>query len=103
AFGGAVRNQYDQYDAPQNVGHMMVAFKPGIFVGEDYAGRMRELVARAKGSTPVHADQPILMPGEPEAMREAERRRNGIVLGAAELEGVIAEARTAGVDASAYL
>ena len=103
AFGGEVRNQYDRFDAPQNVGHMMVAFKPGVFVGDAYGERMGELAARAKGSTPVHEGQPVLLPGEPEALREAERRRDGIVLAAAELDSIVAEARTAGIDADSYL
>ncbi|WP_338606942.1 Ldh family oxidoreductase [Pelagibacterium nitratireducens] len=103
AFGGEVRNQYERFDAPQNVGHMMVAFKPGIFMGEDYRERMGELVSRAKGSTPVYSDQPVLMPGEPEALRAEERRRNGILLGGADLEMIASEARSVGVDASAYI
>lgn len=103
AFGGEVRNQYQRFDAPQNVGHMMVAFKPGVFMGADYRERMGELVSRAKASTPVHADQPVLMPGEPEALRAEERRRSGISLGAADLEMITNEARTVGVDASAYI
>lgn len=103
AFGGKVRNQYEKFDAPQNVGHMMVAFKPGIFMGEDYRERMGELVSRAKGSTPVYLDRPVLMPGEPEALRAEERRRNGISIGAADLEMIASEARAVGVDASAYI
>lgn len=102
AFGGEVRNQYDRFDAPQNVGHMMVAFKPGMFVGDDYRARMAELVSRAKSSTPVYPDQPVLMPGEPEALRAEERRRSGIPLGAADLEMIDREARAAGVDAAEY-
>ncbi|MEQ8444729.1 MAG: Ldh family oxidoreductase [Pelagibacterium sp.] len=103
AFGGQVRNQYEKFDAPQNVGHMMVAFKPGVFMGEDYRERMSDLVSRAKGSTPVYPDQPVRMPGEPEALRAEERRRNGISLGAADLEMIAGEARAVGVDASAYI
>lgn len=98
AFGGEVRNQYTHYDAPQNVGHMMIAFRPGVFMENDYGSRMAELVARAKGSTPVHADQPVLMPGEPEALREAERRKNGVPIAAADLQALFAEARSVGLD-----
>lgn len=103
AFGGEVRNQYVDFDTPQNVGHMMVAFKPGVFMGDDYYGRMGELVARAKSSTPIYPDQPVLMPGEPEAIRAEERRRNGISLGAADLEAIAQEAQAVGLDASAYI
>ena len=102
AFGGEVRNQYEKFDAPQNVGHMMVAFKPGIFLGEDYHTRMSELASRAKASTPVYPDQPILMPGEPEAIRAAERAQAGISIGAEEMDAIVAEAVAVGIDAEHY-
>lgn len=103
AFGGQVRNQYTRFDAPQDVGHMMIAFKPGVFLGDDYQSRMGELVGRAKSSTPVYPDQPVLMPGEPESLREAERRRNGIPVPLAEYDMLIAQARAANIDAAAFL
>jgi L-2-hydroxycarboxylate dehydrogenase (NAD+) len=102
AFGGEVRNQYIDFTTPQNVGHLMVAFKPGVFVGNDFGSRMAELTTRAKASTPVDAGQPILMPGEPEALREAERRRSGIPFAQADLDMLAAEAARAGIDISEY-
>ena len=41
AFGGAVGNQYEDFDQPQNVGHMFIAMLPELFLGtEAYATRM---------------------------------------------------------------
>lgn len=103
AFGGEVRNAYFDFETPQNVGHTIIAFKPGVFVGDDYGQRMQELIGRAKASTPVYPDQPILMPGEPEFQREAAGRANGLAINAKDFEMLINEAKAAGLDANDYL
>lgn len=103
AFGGQVANAYFDLDTPQNVGHTMIAFKPGVFVGEDYGQRMQELIGRAKASTPVYPDQPILMPGEPEAQREAEGRANGVTVSATDFAKLVAEAEKAGLAVDDYM
>ena len=47
AFGGDVRNQFLDYDQPQNVGHFFMAMKPDLFVSKDeYLKRMDTLVQR---------------------------------------------------------
>lgn len=102
AFGGEVRDQYKDYSAPQNVGHMIVAFKPGVFVAEDYAARMQQLISRAKSSPPIDPDHPVLMPGEPEALAAEKRRNEGLSFGEADVEMLVVEARAAGLDALAY-
>src|SRR5579871_2863763 len=41
AFGGEVRNHFEDYDAPQNVGHFIMAMKSDLFIGrEEYLERM---------------------------------------------------------------
>jgi LDH2 family malate/lactate/ureidoglycolate dehydrogenase len=86
AFGGEVRNQYTDFDAPQDVGHCMLALRPDLAVGaEQFRLRMDALVARAKASPRLDADQEILMPGEPEARNERQRRAHGIPLPAEDL------------------
>ncbi|WP_274425354.1 Ldh family oxidoreductase [Chelativorans sp. YIM 93263] len=97
AFAGRVGNQYKDFDAPQNVGHTFVAIRPDVFVGQDYAARMEELVRRAKSSTPIDAAQPVLMPGEPEALREAENRRKGVEMPADVAEALRQEASRLGI------
>jgi len=103
AFGGDVGNQYTKFDGPQNVGHMMIAFRPGVFVGDDYRSRMAELAARAKGSTPVDPERPVLLPGEPEAQLEAERRRTGVPVNPGDFAMLEAEAATVGISINDYI
>jgi LDH2 family malate/lactate/ureidoglycolate dehydrogenase len=98
-FGGEVGNQYSDFDRPQDVGHMFVALKPDLFLGDgDYRVRIAELIGRSRAQERLHEDQPILMPGEPEALREAERRRNGLPVAAEDMVMLEEEARRAGID-----
>lgn len=98
-FGGEVGNQYSDFDRPQDVGHMFVALKPDLFLGDgDYRVRMAELIGRSRAQERLHDDQPILMPGEPESLREAERRRDGLPVAAEDLAMLEEEARRAGID-----
>lgn len=103
AFGGAVGNQYHDFDRPQNVGHCFIAIQPDVFSGGAYAQRMGELDTRIKAGPLLDPASPIRMPGEIEAQREAENRQSGIVLGAADIETLGSEARRVGLDINAYL
>jgi len=101
AFGGEVRNQYSDFETPQDVGHCMLALQPGLAVGEgDYRRRMDELVARAKACPRLDAEQEILMPGEPEARIERERRLHGIPLPAEDLAMLRQEGERVGLRAA---
>jgi LDH2 family malate/lactate/ureidoglycolate dehydrogenase len=96
AFGGEVGNQYSDHDRPQDVGHCFIAFRPDLAVSADaYRTRIDALVERAKASPRVAEDQPILMPGEPEALTERERLRDGIPLSAEDRAGLRGEAERA--------
>jgi LDH2 family malate/lactate/ureidoglycolate dehydrogenase len=104
AFGGNVRNQYFDFEAPQDVGHCFVALRPDLFLPPAaYGARMDDLVGRAKASPRVDENQAILMPGEPEARLEAAHRRDGIPLSAEDLAGLAEEARRAGLELPAFL
>ncbi len=104
AFGGEVRNQYFDFEEPQNVGHSFIVMKPDVFVGpEAYAERMDALVERAKACPKAEGFEEILMPGEPESRSEAKRRANGIPLAVDDVETLMAEADKAGLDHPAFL
>ncbi|MCB5204584.1 Ldh family oxidoreductase [Neorhizobium sp. T786] len=106
AFGGQVGDQYRDRDRPQNVGHSIIAFRPELF-GDAcaYRTRMDDLVERARGCPRLDEDQPILMPGEPEAGRMAERLAHGIPLGEADLAMLAEQAALVGlsIDTNALL
>jgi L-2-hydroxycarboxylate dehydrogenase (NAD+) len=79
AFGGEVGNQYSDFDDPQNVGHLFLAFRPDLFMPRDeYASRIDVLIGRAKACPLAAGFDEILMPGEPETRMADEQRRNGV-------------------------
>ena len=42
AHGGKVRDPFDDFRGPQNVGHLFLAIKPNIFIGKNYIKRIKE-------------------------------------------------------------
>jgi LDH2 family malate/lactate/ureidoglycolate dehydrogenase len=79
AFGGEVKNQYIDFETPQNVGHFFLAFRPDLFISADeYRARMDELVSRAKASPLAEGFDEVLMPGEREARMAESRRKLGV-------------------------
>jgi LDH2 family malate/lactate/ureidoglycolate dehydrogenase len=89
AFGGEVRSLYFDFEAPQDVGHLLVALDPGLFVGEAFGPRMDELAERVKGLPRAAGFDEIMMPGEPEDRRAQDNRQRGIVI----TEDVMAQLR----------
>ncbi len=97
-FGGAVKPLYHDHSAPQNVGHVFLAIKPDLFLSlTDYEARMDEYFERVKALPKAAGVNEILMPGEPEARREAERLKNGIPLTQSILEDLNQVARDRGL------
>lgn len=100
ACGGDVADQYKVYDRPQDVGHFFYVMKPDLFVPKaDYEARMDKLVTRVRECPRAEGFDEILMPGEPEARIEAQRRREGIPYAASELAMLQDEAKKAGIAA----
>lgn len=81
AFAGGIRDMNFDFEAPQDVGHFFMAFKVESFMAfGEFEERMAEAIARLKALKPASGFSEVLYPGEPEARREAERRKNGIPL-----------------------
>jgi LDH2 family malate/lactate/ureidoglycolate dehydrogenase len=101
-FGGEVADQYKVFDRPQDVGHFFLAMRANLFIPEnDYRDRMDTLVQRVRDCPKAEGFDEILIPGEPEARHEAERRRTGIPYSRGEIAALQEEAVKAGVPALA--
>jgi L-2-hydroxycarboxylate dehydrogenase (NAD+) len=97
AFGGGVKDQYNDFETPQNVGHMFIAMRPELFIGQEaYKLRMNDLLARAKASPLAEGFDEILMPGEGEQRRAERGRRDGFELSAADIAMLRKEAASVG-------
>ena len=98
AFGGDVRNHFEDYEAPQNVGHFIMAMKPDLFISRDeYLARMDKLVQRVHANpTAEHFDE-VIMPGERERRLEAKHRHTGVPFHAREMAALQEAAAKAGL------
>jgi LDH2 family malate/lactate/ureidoglycolate dehydrogenase len=98
AFGGDVRNHFEEYDKPQNVGHFIMAMRPDLFVSRDeYCRRMDTLVQRVHANPTAEGFDEVIMPGERERRLEAKHRRTGIPFHAKEVAALQEAAARAGL------
>ena len=68
-----------QDDTDFDVGHMMIAIDPAALMpGAQFDWRLEELVRQVKGAEPIDPERPVMLPGEVEFRRMAERERSGI-------------------------
>jgi LDH2 family malate/lactate/ureidoglycolate dehydrogenase len=81
AFAGEMKSLYEDFSGPQRIGHAFMAIRPDLFMPlPEFTARMDTMIDRLKDSGPAAGVDEVLMPGEPEFRREAERRRTGIPL-----------------------
>lgn len=74
-FGLSVFQDEQLYD----VGHMMLAVNPEVFIGRaELDERLEALIAEVKSAPPIDPDRPVMLPGEAEHQRMEERLRDGI-------------------------
>lgn len=78
-FAGDVKSLYFDHSEPQNVGHLIFAIRPDLFMALDaFESRMDTFYERIKALPRAEGCEEVLLPGEPEARREAVLLREGI-------------------------
>jgi L-2-hydroxycarboxylate dehydrogenase (NAD+) len=98
AFAGDMKSLYEDFSGPQRIGHVFMAIRPDLFMPmADFTARMDTMIERLKASDPAEGFDEVLMPGEPEMRREAERLRTGIPLTAEVLTSLESEAAETGI------
>ncbi len=60
---GKVKDPFDDFSGPQNIGHLFFVFKSNLFVG-DYNTRIKENIRRVKKLPKIKGIKKILFPGE---------------------------------------
>ncbi len=86
-FSKGVKSLVQQWEEPQHVGHFFIGLDPLRFMTwEDFSKRMSELYKMMRSAPPLDPQRPILIPGEPEANTEENRRKNGIPMAAKDFE-----------------
>ncbi|CAM3924636.1 Ldh family oxidoreductase [Paenibacillus alkaliterrae] len=80
-FGKYVNNMYENWNEPQNVGHLFIAVDIKRFLPvEHFKARMDQYIREIKREPKAPGVEEILIPGEIEHRRTVERKKNGIEL-----------------------
>ncbi|MBL8839401.1 MAG: Ldh family oxidoreductase [Alphaproteobacteria bacterium] len=84
---------------PFNVGHFFLALDPAAMRGDDgFRDQLDALIDALRTARPVDPRQPVLIAGDPERARHAERVRDGVPIPQALAQRIRAMAAEAGVD-----
>ncbi len=65
---GKVKDPFDDFSGPQNIGHLFIVFKPNLFV-KNYTKRIKENIKRIKKLPKLKGVKKIYYPGENKAER----------------------------------
>ena len=78
-----------QVDENFDVGHMMLAINPEMFLSRaEFQQRLEALISEVKDAPPIDTKHPIMLPGEAEHLRMERRRREGIPVSRETVEGL---------------
>ena len=66
--GGKVKDPFDDFSGPQNIGHLFIVIKPNLFVG-NYNQRIKENIKRIKKLPRIKGVKEILYPGQNKSRR----------------------------------
>jgi LDH2 family malate/lactate/ureidoglycolate dehydrogenase len=61
---GKVKDPFDDFSGPQNIGHLFIVMKPNIFVGNDYNKRIKNNIKIIKDLPKVKGVKEIFFPGQ---------------------------------------
>ena len=76
--GGKVKDPFDDLSGPQNVGHLFIVIKPGIFVGKNYLAQIKKNLKSVKRLPKSNMIKEILYPGENKYAKYKKNIRKGI-------------------------
>ena len=75
--GGKVKDPFDDFSGPQNIGHLFIVFKPNLFVN-NYNERIKDNIKRVKRLPKIKGTKEILYPGENKYKRYKTGLKNNI-------------------------
>ena len=77
---GKVKDPFDDFTGPQNVGHLFLVLKPNLFVGKNYIKRIKENIRTVKKLPKIKGVNEILYPGQGMISRYKKNLKKGIVI-----------------------
>jgi LDH2 family malate/lactate/ureidoglycolate dehydrogenase len=85
-FGAEVTHMYEDFEHPQNIGHLFGAIPVGLFEEPaQFRQRMDKAIREVRGVRRAPGVERIYLPGERERLSAAVRRRDGVPLAASVL------------------
>jgi len=78
--GGKVKDPFDDFTGPQNVGHLFFVLKPDLFVGKNYINRIKKNIKSIKKLPKIKGVKEILYPGQGMSLRYKKNLKKGIVI-----------------------
>ena len=80
SHGGKVKDPFDDFTGPQNVGHLFITIKPSIFVGKNFSKYIRKNIQIIKALPRVKKNNKILYPGESKYSKYKYNLRKKIII-----------------------
>ncbi len=62
-YAGGVKDPFDDFTGPQNIGHLFITFKTNLFV-KDYKARIRDNIKKVKKLPKIKGVKEIMYPGQ---------------------------------------
>ena len=62
--GGRVKDPFNDFSGPQNIGHLFIVMKPNLFVGSDFNKRIKDNIKTIKKLPKIKGVKEILYPGQ---------------------------------------
>ena len=77
--GGKVKDPFDDFSGPQNIGHLFFVLIPNLFIG-NYSQRIKENIKRIKRLPKIKGVKEILYPGENKFRRYKKNLKRKIII-----------------------
>ncbi len=77
--GGKVKDPFEDFSGPQNIGHLFLVVKPNLFVG-DFKKRIKENIKRIKKLPKLNGVKEILYPGQSKFKRYKKNIKRRILI-----------------------
>ncbi|MFP7225748.1 ureidoglycolate dehydrogenase [Priestia filamentosa] len=79
AFGPHITAMYGDYSKKRKLGHFLCAINPAIFTDHDtFLANMDQMIKELHEITPAEGFSKVMVPGEPEQVKEEMRLREGV-------------------------
>ena len=77
SHGGEVKDPFDDFSGPQNVGHLFITFKNNLFV-KNFNNRIKKNIKKVKKLPKIKGVKQILYPGENKYLRNKIKNKKNI-------------------------